>query len=52
MKTLSLSVSSPRSKNGSWRRIMLMPSTTRVCSRTTKAAHSVQPLWMSVKVRL
>src|SRR5580693_4241335 len=52
MKTLSLSVSRPRNANGSWPRIMLMPSTTRVCSRTTSAAHSVQPLWMSVRVRV
>jgi len=52
MSALSLSVSSPRSAKGRLLATALIPSTTRLCSRTASAAHSVQPLWISVKVRV
>src|SRR5712692_6701053 len=38
MNTPSLSVSSPRRANGSWRRIMLMPSTTSLLARHQRGA--------------
>ncbi len=52
MNTLSLSVSNPRSENGSSLRTSSRTSVNSRCSRTSKGAHSVQPVAMSVKVNV
>ena len=52
MNTLSLSVSNPSSGNGMRWRISLNTSANSFCSRTSNGAHSVQPVAMSVSVKV
>ena len=52
MKALSLSESTPSMANGSSAATLSNASITSICSRTRMATHSVQPLAMSVSVRV